>query len=260
MDNKPESLQNPNRSADKKYYASGNPSALNPLVRAGKTRIRTPAYVDPSKARQADLPRSADVYYKDPDEARLERMAAPSQASPGMIVVLTRDALAEKVGQAIVEAAVAPVRVALADVAWLGAARMQVDLAVSRERITEDQGRDILFGLYAPEADRAIETNRPVKEVDAEAVEDEQFAVTADTPVPTAKDLAEAEDALREGFEAVHELIETDKALEFTAPAPQEDNSDNDDDSDDEQFAVPETKSNVKEDSQAAPVTDDAVD
>jgi hypothetical protein len=193
MDNKPESLQNPNQSADKKYYASGQRSVINGGT---TTNVRTPSRVDPKKTIQSDMPMSADVYYKDPGEQRQRGSVMPvvvpgaggravdmpvTQAGvQGTLRVLRREDIRPCVAAAIGRARDgAPTLVEVADQAWLAMARTLVELAVGREDITHDQGRDIVFGVRpaaqpaAPkhdvvELEQAPEASLPAKAADKE--------------------------------------------------------------------------------------------
>lgn len=227
MADKPQSLRNPNESSDK-YYASKDRSVISPPLGGRRTPLRpnpTPAYVDPKRSRQSDLTRSADVYYKDPEESKRERAEALPKVREavenGIISIQTREELTTKVRSAIYNCAFGPVRVALADADWLAAARAQVELAVTRETITEDQARDIQFGLV-PKTEVSVQTQPVVAQAD-----DELFAVPADfVPPVVPEDLPSQEEAKVE-----------DAAACFVTPAAVIEAYETDDD--DEQFAVP---------------------
>lgn len=234
-------IDQPNQSSDK-YYRSRDVSVIGPPTGEGRSLppgSYTPDFVNPAVSRQADRPRSADVYYKDPAETRRALQNLPPAAlNTGLMTVMVREELDEILRAAIWSASQGQrVRVAVADVAWLPAARLKVEQAVTRQTLTEDQGREILFGKYnAP----AQDSQAPALKASLTA-EDEEFAVAAGTPVPAEPD---PEDELPAP-------PAREPALEFTAP-PQPPIVE-DDDTDDEQFAL-------KEESPAPRRTQDATE
>ena len=158
-------LDQPIVSADKKYYKSGQRSVINNSMADAPKKIRpvpTPRRVDPNVPLQRDLTMSSDVYYANDGKARshglpvVPPIGSPIQAAQTsedvVVTILEDNQLRARMELVLdrVRIGYAPVRVALAHRELIKAARQFVEMAVAREEITEDQGRDIIFGLAPP--------------------------------------------------------------------------------------------------------------
>lgn len=158
-------VDQPNQSADRRYYASGQRSVITPsLADAPKrkgplTGNPTPRIVDPYRsAHEASMPRSCDVYYANdgkavgqalPGQAPAKQSAVPAQQADAIVILDGTSTLRQRMEIALdrVRLGYIPVRVSVADRELLKAARQFIEMAVTREEISEDQGRDVVFGM-----------------------------------------------------------------------------------------------------------------
>ena len=179
----PNPINEPNvvTSADKKYYAGKERSVIQ---RSSQEKqhppkpIPTPPSVDPYRRTAHDALRSADEYYANGGVSTRSPMspARPSGAgvamsvqdgsSLGPIQIKLAAELRDGMERAV-EAAKAGhtrIRVALGHKGLIAHARQAVEMAVTREEITEDQGREIQIGMMrqavavlATDADEGVE-------------------------------------------------------------------------------------------------------
>lgn len=154
----------PNQSADRKYYKNrdNKTSCLQRTIADSTLKNRfqlkpnaTPRRVDPKFRTNADLPLSADVYYANDGKAQVldSKMPAASgisqDAGVGPIIVTHESKIREGIAKAIsrLQMGDTGIKIGLADAAWVRKARTALEFAVTREEITEDQGREISFGV-----------------------------------------------------------------------------------------------------------------
>jgi len=155
----------PNQSADKRYYASRQGTSAIQRSIADSTLKRgqplranpTPKIVDPKQAYDRSLPRSSDVYYaSQPNASRpvapatvpqpVEQIADEQQLR--LLSVRSIDDLRSVVSSAVGAAREGyRVQLRLGEAAWATRARTQIELAVAREDISEEQGREIVLGV-----------------------------------------------------------------------------------------------------------------
>ena len=211
-------IDQPNQSADRRYYASGQKSVISPVnfdttKRRGKlTGNPTPRAVDPKRsAHESAMPRSSDVYYANDKQAVGQEFVKPTEdaaaLSPpmpeGAVVVISESSTLRQRMEIVLDRVrlnQTPVRVRAADRELLRAARMFVEYAVTREEITEDQGREVQFGLLPKRqqtlVDRPSDTARIEKLLDLDLDHMEAFAPVASSaptaPVADAKEAPEA--------------------------------------------------------------------
>lgn len=139
------------------YYRSGQPSAVR---RSPHTRvlrpIPTPPATDPKvAAMSSDQVVSSDKYYRSyggkvtaiPVVPRPGAPAVEVQAGLSVVTVRNEAELREKLALAIAAARSGPVEVRLVQRELLARARMQVEFAVTRQQLSEAQGRDIRFSF-----------------------------------------------------------------------------------------------------------------
>lgn len=161
------SLDQPLQSSDRKYYATRQGTSAIQRTKADSTlkdadavtAIPTPRMVDPRSSRpEAGLPRSSDVYYANDNRARA---VPPLKAQPPQseavqkggaieeVFIRSEAEITQQMAKAIglIQGGAFQVRVGIADRSLLKHSRMAVEFAVTREQITEDQGRDIVFGI-----------------------------------------------------------------------------------------------------------------
>lgn len=153
---------------DKIVYGSGNRSVISRTIADSRLKnkndlipIATPPAVDPNVVN--NLPnQSSNKYYANhtprtqpqaiPNSGMIKlsgRVQAPVVANGVQTVVVSVSDLREKMQTVVglLQQGYSQVQVALAHVSLQLAARTQLDLAITREEITEDQARDVKFGV-----------------------------------------------------------------------------------------------------------------
>jgi len=154
------------------YYANegrhgAGPSVIQRSIADSKLKkpnqlrpVPTPKAVDPKVAKQSNTIRNSDEYYANDGKATstaittgggLQADASVSQAKMQGDIIVIENANGLKPGMAraieMVKAGYDDVRVALGNKGLAKHARQEVEMAVTREEIHEDQGRDIKIGL-----------------------------------------------------------------------------------------------------------------
>lgn len=170
----------PNQSANK-YYASKSISTVRRSRHDNTAPIATPAIVDP----KVSIPtggRSADQYYAS-YKPKGAKTPAPSTGRVAELALLDKMTIREEVGAAIERAKEGlGSQLTFATSDGLRQARVQLELAVTREALTEEQARTVR--LAAVPADTRVEvatteaglvtvTDPAIK--DMLAIEDEKF-------------------------------------------------------------------------------------
>lgn len=197
------------RSADKRYYASGQSSVIPRTIADSTLKkphqlkpIPTPPAVAPGGGgHEGNTIISADKYYKS-HEAPAQTVTvarqtaeAPESAAHGVgPLVISRAADIDNVMSRAVEmvaAGYSPVRVAIGNKGLIPHIRQKIEFAVTRETISEDQGRDIQLGL-TPEAAGYTEVEDAVRGVELGG--GEKLAEDLTGP-PSTEELAEVPEA-----------------------------------------------------------------
>ncbi len=168
-------VDQPNQSADRRYYASGQRSVIStspadsPKRKGPLTGNPTPRIVDPHRsAHEASMPRSCDVYYANDIRAVGQALPTPVLAGQPSVPAVQPDAIVILDGTSTlrqrmeivldrVRLGYIPVRVSVADRELLKAARQFIEMAVTREEISEDQGRDVVFGMLPAEKQTVVQ-------------------------------------------------------------------------------------------------------
>lgn len=197
-------IDQPNQSADRRYYASGQRSVITPSPadapkRKGPlTGNPTPRIVDPHRsAHEASMPRSCDVYYANDSKALGQALPAQTLAlrpgvpaeQPDAIVILDgTSTLRQRMEIALdrLRLGYIPVRVSVADRELLKAARQFIEMAVTREEISEDQSRDVVFGMLPAAQQTVVQrvSEVPMIEKLLELENVSAFAPEAPAPAP----------------------------------------------------------------------------
>jgi hypothetical protein len=140
-------------------YASKEPSVIRRRRGAVQKQSFTPKRVRPGAVSHTDVAQSADVYYRDAatrESPQALRQAPQKKAAPvrqlsatEFLFHTTQEVVVgmPKVYEAVREGL--RVSVICTDEHALQVARLQKDFAVTRQTLTEDQGRDIAFTLAA---------------------------------------------------------------------------------------------------------------
>lgn len=230
-------------------YGSGQTSAI-PRTRADSPKtIRpgiTPAAVAPKGAnRDPSVLQSSDKYYanqegktpvpapfvmKEADAAVAEggsRVLPVAHGQSTHLVTIENEADIKKGMQEAVQAlqaGVGTVRVLLHNKDWAAAARTQIEYAVTREEITEDQGRDVHYGVRPQHMDVNVVDDVVTK---AAAPSEEEEPASDAVQQDPADLMAEAEEADEEddGPE-VDEMLDQLSQPKAEEPAAEEDDSD----------------------------------
>jgi len=191
----------PNQSANK-YYASKQPSTIRRSRHETPTPIPTPPAADPHH-RALEGVRSADLYYA--STTRETKKAAKPAAASADVTSRVREAIQQAqqgIGSVVVFDSEAALR----------RARVQLDLAVSREQLTAEQAADVQFTLSTQsQRTEVAPTSEAVTDTVPEAVKEVLAPVPFETVTGgiTKETLTEALQAMPRGLESLQPTVLT---------------------------------------------------
>jgi hypothetical protein len=239
-------------------YGSGQPSAIKRTKADSRLKDKnklvpniTPRAVDPrASAGDPGMLQSTDKYYanqedKVPTPHSFNMQQAEQQAlrqggsfvgqathnqSVRLIEIRSEKEIVARMREAVdaLQGGVGKIRVLLWNRDWVAAARQQIEFAVTRERISEDRGRDVEFGVHR---DALENQNRPQNS--SATVNQPPEQLLAQQPEAPDNDTQDVDELLSSLPVVAEESATAADGTDDEAPAEDADDTDDTDDTDD---------------------------